>query len=92
MAIKTQTLHIAACDVCGTEFDATGDYRGWDDTPELALAQIRYAEPDTNWVITDDKRVICPVSDTAHYLARGGESPALLEAGPDAMTVRYPAA
>lgn len=42
MAVRTQTFHIAVCNVCGAEFDETGDYRHWDDTPELALAQVLY--------------------------------------------------
>lgn len=91
MAVKTRTFHIAVCDVtdCGREFDDTGDYRYWDDTPELALAWI--TSDETHWVVLPDQTVVCPTSDTAHYLARGGESPALLEPGPDAMTVDYAA-
>jgi hypothetical protein len=88
MAIKTQTFHIAVCDACGAEFDETGDFRGWDDTPELALAQVQDM-PDSHWTVLADNRVVCPISDTSHYLARGGESPALLEAGPDAMVARF---
>lgn len=90
MAVKTQTFHIATCDVCRAEFDATGDYRGWDDTPELALAQIGN-DPDTHWVVTDDQKVVCPVSDPAHNEARGGESPALLQPSRDAMRAQHAA-
>ncbi|MFL4904881.1 hypothetical protein ACJ6WF_17240 [Streptomyces sp. MMS24-I2-30] len=88
MAVKAQTFHIAVCDVCGIKFDEASEYWAWDDTPELALAQISN-DPGTHWVVTPDKQVVCPLSDTAHYLARDGESPALLEAGPDAMTVCF---
>jgi hypothetical protein len=85
MAVVTETVHIAACDVCGLKFDEPGDYWHWDNTPELALAQIDYVADTTDWT-RDGQRVICPRSDTAHYLARGGESPALLRPGADAMT------
>lgn len=90
MAVTTKTFHIATCDVCGAEFDETGDYRGWDDTPELALQQVLY-DPDRHWVLVGDNQdtVVCPISDTAHYLTRGAESPALLECGPDAMVARF---
>lgn len=92
MAIKTRTFHIAICDVagCGAAYDETGDYRGWDDTPELALAQVTY-DDTTGWVLVGDNEdvVVCPRSDTAHYLVRGGESPVLLEPSRDAMTVSY---
>jgi hypothetical protein len=89
MTVKTQTLHIAACNVCGTHFDSTGDYEYWDSSPEAALEQIVCAMPDTHWRIVGDGIVVCPASDTAHYLARGHESPAVLEAGPDAMVIRF---
>ncbi len=89
MAVKTQLFHIAVCDThgCGAVFDAAGDYAGWDDTPDLALDQVR-AAPDSHWLVLADSRVVCPASDTAHYLARGGESPALLAPSRDAMTSR----
>jgi hypothetical protein len=91
MAIKTQTWHIAVCDVtgCGAEFDETGDYRYWDTSPDAALDQIRCVEGDTDWRIVDEATVVCPISDQAHNQLRGGESPAVLEAGPDAMVVRF---
>jgi hypothetical protein len=87
MAVHTRTFHIAACDVCGAKFGEDGDYPVWDDTPELALDQV--AE-DADWT-RDGQRVVCPRSDTDHYLARGAESPALLRPGADAMTVRHAA-
>jgi hypothetical protein len=91
MAVKTQLLHIAVCNVagCGAEFDETGDYRHWADSPELAIDEIRCAMPDTHWVLQPDDTVICPISDPAHDEARGHESPAVLEAGPDAMVIRF---
>lgn len=90
MAVKTQTFHIAVCDVtaCGAEFDEAGDYRYWDDTPEAALDQV-ICDPDLNWTLTADKRVICPRSDQAHDAERGGESPALLKTTRDATAVRF---
>lgn len=92
MAIKTQTFHIAICDVCGAEFDETGDYRHWDTSPEAALNQIRYVEDDTDWLIVGEATVVCPASDTPHYLARGGESPALLRPSRDAACYTAPLA
>ncbi|MFJ4974152.1 hypothetical protein ACIP6X_02175 [Streptomyces coeruleorubidus] len=93
MAIKTQTWHIAICDVtgCGAEFDETGDYRHWDTSPDAALDQIRGVEDDTDWRIVDEA-VVCPISDTAHYLARGGESPTLLRPSRDAARYTAPSA
>lgn len=88
MAVKTQTFHIAVCNVCGAEFDETGDYRYWDDSPELALAQVRY-EPDSNWVLLADDTIICPTGDSSHYLARGGDSPLALAPSTDAMAVAF---
>jgi len=89
VTVKTCTFHIAVCNVatCSAEFDETSDYRGWADTPELALNLVRET-PDSHWVVLADDTVVCPISDTVHYLARGGESPALLEA-PGAMVVRF---
>jgi hypothetical protein len=94
MAIKTQTFHIAICDVtgCRAEFDETGDYRHWDTSPEAALDQIRYVEGDTDWRIVGEATVVCPASDTAHYLARGGESPTLLRTSRDAARYTAPLA
>lgn len=91
MAVETRTFHIARCDVCGAAFNtATGDYWHWDDTPELALAQVEQ-DPGTGWVVTGARQVVCPVSDTVHYLARGGESPEPLRPSADAMAIRYTA-
>ena len=89
MPVKTCTFHIATCSVCGAEFDETGDYRYWRETPEDAIEEIRCAMPDTHWVLLADNTVICPVSDLVHDAARGHESPAALEAGPDAMVIRF---
>lgn len=76
MAIVTETLHIAACNVCGAVFDeANGDWR-WDGSPETALDQIRCDEPGTDWRIVGADTVICPAGDSAHDQVRGGESPA----------------
>lgn len=87
MAVLTRTFHIAVCDVCGAVFDEAGSERWhWDDTPELALAQVEY-DPDLHWTLTANKQVVCPASNSAHYLMRGGESPVLLQPSRDAMTV-----
>lgn len=86
MAVTTQTFHIATCDVCGLKFDEPGDCWAWDTTPALALDQV---DGVPEWVRLDDDRIVCPRSDTGHYLARGGESPALLRPTGDAMTVDF---
>lgn len=91
MATERLVSYIAVCDVCGLKFDEPNEIWLWDDTPELAIDQIRCAMPDTDWRIVGDDTVVCAASDTAHYLARGSESPALLKPGSDAMTVRYTA-
>lgn len=90
MAIKTQLIHVAVCDVCGVVFDENSDRWFWDETPELALEQVLH-DPDLHWLLVGERQnvVVCPVSDTAHYLARGGESPALLKPGRDAMNVTH---
>ncbi|MEU4502608.1 hypothetical protein [Streptomyces sp. NPDC024089] len=88
MAIETRTFHIARCDTCGQAFDEATEAWCWDDTPALALAQV---DENPDWTRHQDGRVVCPRSDTAHYLARGGESPALLRPGPDAMRVEFTA-
>lgn len=80
--VVTRTFHIAACDICGLHFDEPGEFWAWDDTETLALQHV---DDNTDWV-RDSQRVICPRSDTAHYLARGSESPTLLRPGADAMT------
>lgn len=86
MAIETLTSYIAVCDVCGKKFDEDGDVWCWDDTPDLALAQVT-ENPD--WTSFPDGRVVCPRPDQAHDTARGGESPALLRPTRDAMSVSY---
>lgn len=87
MAVVTRTFHIAACDICGLKLGEDGDYPAWDDTPTLALAQV---DEDEDWT-RNGQQVICPRSDTDHYLARGAESPTLLRPGADAMTVKFAA-
>ncbi|MFI0901783.1 AAA family ATPase [Streptomyces sp. NPDC020983] len=86
MAIRTQTLHIALCDVCGVEFDADGENWCWDDTPALALDQVA-GNPD--WTRLPDDRVVCPRSGREHDTARGGDSPVQLRPGRDADTVTF---
>jgi hypothetical protein len=88
MAVRTQTFHIAVCNVCGAEFDEAGDCLHWDDTPELALSQVLDV-PDSHWTVLAGDTVVCPISDTAHYLARGGESPDLLRPTADAMSAAF---
>ncbi|TGB11587.1 hypothetical protein [Streptomyces sp. MZ04] len=85
MAVMTRTFHIATCDVCRLQFDEHGDYWAWDDTPALALDHVS----DSDWLRLADDRIVCPRSDTDHYLARGGESPALLRPSCDAMTAAF---
>lgn len=89
MAIRQLVSHIAVCNVCGTEFDEAGDYAGWDDTPELAVAQVRDT-PDSHWTVLPDDTVVCPANDTPHYLARGEESPILLRPSRDAARYTAP--
>ena len=91
MATERLVSYITVCDVCGLKFDEPNEIWLWDDTPELALDQIECAMPDTDWRIVATDTVVCPNTDTAHYLARAGESPALLKPSRDAMAVRYTA-
>ncbi|MCX5158136.1 hypothetical protein OOK39_02320 [Streptomyces sp. NBC_00264] len=88
MATRQITCHIASCDVCDQAFDEANEVWCWDDTPALALAQV---DENPDWTRFPDGRVVCPRSDTAHDLARGGESPALLRPGPDSMRVEFAA-
>jgi rubredoxin len=86
MAVKKQVSYIAACDVCGAEFDEANGFWHWDETRLLALDQL--AE-DPDWTEVEGG-VVCPVSDQAHDDARGAESPVALRATRDAMTVTHP--
>ncbi|MGW3400763.1 hypothetical protein [Streptomyces zhihengii] len=89
MAIQQHTLYVAHCDVCRKAFDEDSDMSwGWDETPELALAQVA-ENPD--WTV-NGQTVVCPVSDAAHDQARGGPSPVELRPTGDAMAVTYSSA
>jgi hypothetical protein len=86
VAVLTQTLHIARCDLCLLAFDEPGDVWCWDETPELALAQVA-ENPD--WTVLPDGTVVCPRSDVEHDVVRGAESPTTLHPTSDAMRVTY---
>jgi hypothetical protein len=88
MTIKVGVHYIAVCDVCFREFDDSGEYLGWSDTPALALDWV---EGDDEWVSKSDETVICPTSDPAHNSARGAEGEFTVHAGNDEMTIRFAA-
>jgi hypothetical protein len=83
MATRQLVCHIAVCDDddCGAELE---EGYHWED-PQLA---VDYAAEDDDWTLVGDQ-LVCGISDTAHYLVRGGESPVLLTPGPDAMSVAF---
>ncbi|MFJ9012278.1 hypothetical protein [Streptomyces canus] len=84
MATRQLVCHVAICDVCGADLD---EGYHWED-PQLA---VDYAAEEDDWTLTGDNKLVCGVSDTAHYLVRGHESPTLLTPGPDAMSVSFAA-
>ncbi|WP_394436183.1 hypothetical protein [Streptomyces sp. SGAir0957] len=75
MPIVSTLSWLPTCDVCGMDTDYAVYSRD---------AAVKYIE-DCDWTLAPDGRVICDASDTAHYLARGWESPALLRPTGDAM-------
>lgn len=83
MATRQLVCHIAVCDVCGASPD---EGYHWDD-PQVA---VEYMAEEDDWTLVGDQ-LVCGVSDTAHYLVRGHESPVLLAPGPDAMSVTFAA-
>ena len=85
MTVQAAVHHIACCNVCGKRFDDDSPYLFWSDSPEQAVAWVA---DDDHWTLTGTT-VVCPISNPAHNTARGSESPALLEAGPDAMNISY---
>ena len=86
MATRQLICHIAVCDVTGCKTEPDPPYR-WDDPQEA----VDYTAEDDDWTLTDDGLLVCGVSDQVHDEARGGESPALLQPGRDAMNVAYTA-
>ena len=88
MAIKPAVHYVAACNVCGTEYD-DGESLGWADTPADAIG---FVTRDEDWTTYQDDWVICPISDPAHNHARGFEPAAAVPVGPDQMSIRFAAA
>lgn len=83
--IQHRPCFSARCDVCGAAPDE--DYH-WDD-PQVA---VDYLAEDDDWTLTDRGQLVCHISDAVHDAMRGGESPAELAPGTDAMTVGFTAA
>lgn len=81
MTTRQIICHVARCNVCGAAPEP--DYH-WDD-PQVA---VDYTAEHDDWTLAGDQ-LVCGASDTAHYLARGGESPDLLQLTADAMSVNY---
>ncbi|WP_371497655.1 hypothetical protein OG871_17060 [Kitasatospora sp. NBC_00374] len=63
MPIRAITFHIVTCDVCGDE-DAD-EVLPLFDTPEIAAHNARRC----GWLLTADRRAICPDNDHQHRAA-----------------------
>jgi hypothetical protein len=87
MAVKPAVHYIAACNICGAEYD-DGEVGGWSDTPADA---IDWVNRDEEWTAYQDDWVICPIADPAHNHARGHEPDTSVHVGPDQMAIRFPA-
>ena len=66
MAVKSKTVYIASCDVCGARYGEDPDFAYHFDTPAAATAWV---EGGNGW-LKDGDRLICDASDRVHDQAR----------------------